>query len=83
MNTFAIEASVQNGLIGQVVMMNIYSENDYALAFVVLYPVLNLFLTVSIQEKISRNINGNIPGRYDSYRMNHTVCYLLSLTLFV
>ena len=36
--------------IGQVVMMNMYADNDYALAFVILYPVINMFISVRLPE---------------------------------
>ena len=47
MNTMAIETATQNFLIGQVVMMDLFSGDDYVLAFVILYPLLFFFISVS------------------------------------
>lgn len=49
MNTMAIETATQNFLIGQVVMMDIYSDDNYVLAFVILYPLIILFISVSFR----------------------------------
>ena len=51
MNTMAIETATQNFLIGQVVMMDIYTDDDFVLAFVILYPLIILFISVSFKEK--------------------------------
>jgi len=48
MNTMAIETATQNFLIGQVVMMDIYTDDNYVLAFVILYPLIILFISVSL-----------------------------------
>ena len=47
MNTMAIETATQNFLIGQVVMMDLFTDDNYVLAFVILYPLLFFFISVS------------------------------------
>ena len=52
MNTMAIETATQNFLIGQVVMMDIYSDDNFVLAFVILYPLIILFISVSFSKPL-------------------------------
>ena len=56
MNTMAIETATQNFLIGQVVMMDIYTDDDFVLAFVILYPLIILFISVSFKDTRTRGL---------------------------
>ena len=67
MNTMAIETATQNFLIGQVVMMDIYTDDDFVLAFVILYPLIILFISVSFKEKC-----GPLGSRFSFFRSGWT-----------
>ena len=71
MNTMAIETATQNFLIGQVVMMDIYTDDDFVLAFVILYPLIILFISVSFKDTRTRDFTGHpVLDFHFSVRMN-------------
>ena len=45
-NTIAIETVVQNVVVGQLVVFNVYANDLYVLAYVVIYPALILLISV-------------------------------------